>query len=227
MSAAVVRLGATNAAVMLSYEQGFMKILVVSASFVTCMYYFDLYDSLILRNRREILTRLIEVVGTVCVLMAILYYVYPPLELGRGVFAIGFSLVGLILVLWRRLFVAINSQPEFAERALLFGDGPLAVPLMREVESRPELGLRILGQFVAPSNGITQINSDSQPGGKVFSTAGDDDLFRAVRIHDVTRILVAFGDRRGKLPVEDLLRLNQSKTRPTNECEVLGCGAAP
>jgi len=213
VSAAVVRLGATNAAVMLSYEQGFMKILVVSASFVTCMYYFDLYDSLILRNRREILTRLIEVVGTVCVLMAILYYVYPPLELGRGVFAIGFSLVGLILVLWRRLFVAINSQPEFAERALLFGDGPLAVPLMREVESRPELGLRILGQFVAPSNGITQINSDSQPGGKVFSTAGDDDLFRAVRIHDVTRILVAFGDRRGKLPVEDLLRLKSRGVR--------------
>jgi sugar transferase (PEP-CTERM system associated) len=213
VTAAVARLGATDAAVMLGYEQGFMKILVISASFVTCMYYFDLYDSSILGNRREIHTRLVQVVGTVCVLLAILYYVYPPLELGRGIFAIGFSLVGLILLLWRRLFVAINSQPEFAERILLFGDGPLALPLMREVASRPELGLRIVSQFVAPSNGIAETNSDPQAKREPLSTAGDEDLFRAVRIHRVNRILVAIGDRRGKLPVEPLLALKSRGVR--------------
>ena len=135
----MARLGTSDAAVMLRYEQGFLKIAIISATFVTCMYYFDLYDSSILTNRREILTKLIQVLGTVCVLLAILYYLYPPLELGRGNILIGFSLVGLMLLLWRRLFVAINSQPELAERALLFGDGPLAIPLMREVEARPEL----------------------------------------------------------------------------------------
>jgi sugar transferase (PEP-CTERM system associated) len=213
VSAAVVRLGASDAAVMLRYEQGFLKIVVISAVFVTCMYYFDFYDSSTMRNRRELLTRLIQVVGTVCVLLAILYYVYPTLELGRGIFAIGVSLVGIIVLLWRRLFVAVNSQPEFAERALLFGDGPLAVPLMHEVESRPELGLRIVSQFVVRSNGIAQTNSDPQAEGERLSTAADEDLFRAVRIHRVKRILVAFGDRRGKLPVEDLLRLKRRGVR--------------
>ncbi len=213
VSAAVARLGASDAAVMLRYEQGFLKIVVISAVFVISMYYFDLYDSSILKNRRELLTRLIQVVGTVCVLVAILYYVYPPLELGRGIFAIGVPLVGISLLLWRRLFLAINRQPEFAERALLFGDGPLAVPLMREVESRPELGLRIVSQFVLPCNGITQANSEPQRECEPLSTAGDEDLFRAVRIHRVNRILVAFGDRRGKLPVEDLLRLKSRGVR--------------
>jgi len=136
MSAAVVRLGASDAAVMLRYEQGFLKIVVISAVFVTCMYYFDFYNSSFLRNLSELVTRLIQVLGTVCVLLAILYYVYPTLGLGRGIFAIGVSLVGIIILLWRRLFVAINSQPAFAERALLLGDGPLAGPLMREIESR-------------------------------------------------------------------------------------------
>jgi sugar transferase (PEP-CTERM system associated) len=211
--AAVARLGASDAAMMLRYEQGFLKIVVISAAFVISMYYFDLYDSSILRNRRELLTRLIQVVGTVCVLLAILYYVYPPLELGRGIFAIGVSLVGIILLLWRRLFLAINSQSELAERVLLFGDGPLAVPLMHEVESRPELGLRIVTQFVAPSNGSAPTNSDPQAEGERLSTAADEDLFRAVRIHRVNRIVVAFGDRRGKLPVEDLLRLKSRGVR--------------
>jgi sugar transferase (PEP-CTERM system associated) len=209
VSATVARLGASDAAVMLRYDQGFLKIVVISVVFVISMYYFDLYDSSILRNRRELLTRLIQVLGTVCVLLAILYYVYPPLELGRGIFAIGVSLVGIILLLWRRLFLAVNSQSELAERALLLGDGPLAIPLMREIESRPELGLRIVSQFVAASNGIAQTNSAPQAEGERLSTAADEDLFHAVRIHRVNRILVAFGDRRGKLPVEDLLRLKR------------------
>src|ERR1700686_479229 len=133
MSAAVVSLGASDAAVMLRYEQGFLKIVVISAVFVTCMYYLDFYDSLILRILRELHKRLIQVLGTVCILLAMLYYVYPTLELGRGILAIGVSLVGIILLLWRRLFVAINNQSTFAERVLLLGDGPLAIPLMREV----------------------------------------------------------------------------------------------
>ena len=42
-----------------------MKILVVSAIFITCMYYFDLYDSSVLSNRREVSTRLVQVLITV------------------------------------------------------------------------------------------------------------------------------------------------------------------
>jgi sugar transferase (PEP-CTERM system associated) len=213
VSAAVARLGTSDAAVMLRYERGFLKIAIISATFVTCMYYFDLYDSSILTNRREILTKLIQVLGTVCVLLAILYYVYPSLELGRGICLIGFSLVGLILLLWRRLFVAVNSQPEFAERVLLFGDGPLAIPLMLEVEARPELGLRIVSQFVALGDGIAETKSARQSEAESVPTAVDGDIFRAVRIHRVNRILVALGDRRGKLPVKSLLTLKSGGVR--------------
>ena len=79
VGATIVRLGANDAAVVLSYEQGFLKIIVVSAAFVACMYYFDLYDSSIMNNRREVLTRMIQVQGTLCVLLAGLYFVFPPL----------------------------------------------------------------------------------------------------------------------------------------------------
>src|ERR1019366_6017760 len=114
VAATVVRLGKTDASVMLSYEQGFLKILLLSAAFSLCMYYFDLYDSSILSNRREVLTRLVQVLGTVSIAVACLYYVYPPLELGRGIFLIGLAMVAVILMLWRRLFLAINNLPQFA-----------------------------------------------------------------------------------------------------------------
>ena len=48
VAATIARLGASDATLMLAYEQGAVKILVASSAFITCMYYFDLYDSSIL-----------------------------------------------------------------------------------------------------------------------------------------------------------------------------------
>ena len=198
IAAAIARLGATDASVMLSYEQGFLKVVVVAAAFVLCMYYFDLYDSAILSNRREVLSRLVQVLGTACLVLAVLYYVYPPLELGRGIFLIGTAFVAVVLFLWRRLFLVINSASRFADRVLILGDGLLAEPLSREISQRPELALNVIGH----------ISEQNEGGGENWSLQDDDrvaDLPRYVRSHRVDRIIVAMSDRKGRLPVEQLL----------------------
>jgi sugar transferase (PEP-CTERM system associated) len=200
VAATIARLGPNDATLMLGYEQGAIKILLVSAAFMICMYYFDLYDSSILSNRREVLSRLVGVLGTVCVVLAVLYYLYPPLELGRGIFAIGFILVAGVLLLWRKIFSAINSQPQFAERALIFGDGPLAASLLHELESRPELGLRVVGQLKTFENG-------SGRSGLISSEQKLDALLSTVLPYKANHLIVALGERRGNLPVEALLQL--------------------
>ena len=197
--AAVARLGTSDASLMLSYEQGFFKIAVVSGAFITCMYYFDLYDSAILSNQREVLTRVIQVLGTVCILLAVLYYVYPPLELGRGIFLIGFVLVTLLLLCWRQLFLKLNALPRFAQRALILGDSPLANSLLSELESRSELGVHVVGQLKSVENG----NGNSS----LASADELDEFVHSVEGYRPDRIIVSMGDRRGKLPVEALLQL--------------------
>jgi sugar transferase (PEP-CTERM system associated) len=199
VAATIARLGMTDASVLLSYEQGFLKISVLSAAFIVCMYYFDLYDSSILRNKREVLIRLVQVLGAVSIMVACLYYVYPPLELGRGVFLIGWAIVAVSLMLWRRLFLVINSLPQFAERVVIFGDAPLGKLLFDELSTRPELGLRIVGQL---SEDIAE-----SVGSPHASRSARGDLARLVESERVRRIILAIGERRGKLPLEQLLRL--------------------
>ena len=101
----------------------------LSCVFFICMHYFDLYDSSILSNRREVLSRLVQALGTVCILVALVYYLDPPLELGRGITLIGVVIVAIILALWRGLFSALNQRPQFAERTMIFGDGRSAARL--------------------------------------------------------------------------------------------------
>ncbi|MGH9865135.1 MAG: sugar transferase [Candidatus Acidiferrales bacterium] len=211
VAATVARLGTSDASVMLNYEQGFLKILVVASVFTTCMYYFDLYDSLVLSNRREVLTRLVQVLGTVCILLALLYYAFPKLQLGRGIFLIGFLLVALFVFLWRRLFLLVNTMPRFAERALILGDGPLAKPLIEEIESRSELGVRIVGQLRHLENGGEAPLSEVEQ---------FDQLSRQIEAYRASRVIIAMGERRGRLPVEALLRLKSRGVRIQDGAEV-------
>jgi sugar transferase (PEP-CTERM system associated) len=207
VAAAVARLGTGAATFMLNYQRGSLKIVVVSVGIIVCMYYFDLYDSSILRNRREVLIRLIQALGTVYSLSVLLYYFDPPLELGRGIFVIGLWFVALLLFFWRRLFSKINSLSEFADRALILGEGSLAEHLQHEFQSRPELGLRVVGR-VSPA-----ANRNDYPSYERAQSSSDplretvEDLSRTVKLLRANHLIVAMGERRGKLPVEALLSL--------------------
>jgi len=199
VAAMIGRLGATDASITLNYEQGFLKILILAGVFLLCMYYFDLYDSTVLSNRREVTVRLIQALGTVCVLSAVIYYTYPSLALGRGIFLYGTIMVAALLLGWRRIFLLMNNWPRFSERAVILGEGPLASALIAELKSRPELGIRIIEHF-GVENGHGSASVDSSPD-------WTDELFRLADADQVHRIIVTMGERRGKLPVEALLQL--------------------
>jgi len=212
VTATIARLGPDDARVLLHYEQGFLKISIVSATFITCMYYFDLYDTSIINNQREVTTRFLQVLGTVSIVLAFLYYVYPPLQLGRGIFLVGLLLVAVILLLWRRLFFAVNSQPALAERALVLGDSPLALSLIHELASRPELGVRMVSHVSANGGGDIERNDKHHAVSDDSLEALDEtcqELSRAVKLRRVNRVIVAMDDRRKKLPVQFLLSLKR------------------
>ena len=210
LTATLARVGAGGAGRVLNYQHGSIKILIMSGAIIICMHYFDLYDTSVLSNRSEVRIRLFQALGTVYSISVLLYFFYPPLELGRGIFVIGLLLTAMLLFFWRSLFSKMNSVPEFAHRALIFGGGPLADLLETEFVSRPELGLRIVGRILPSSNG-----TGNHQGGFEHaechrdSSMADltDELSRTVKNLRATQIVVAMGDRRGMLPVDVLLSL--------------------
>ena len=208
MASAMARLGAGGASFMLTYQYGALKILFVAVAFLTCMYYFDLYDSTIVSNRREAPVRLVQVMGVAYLALGVVYYLYPPVKLGRGIFHLGFLFVGLLLLLWRGLFSILNSTERLAERVIILGEGSLTASLLHEIESRPELGIRIAGRADMLGNG--NHTYDLEGGGlpiALSQTGFFENLAVSRPIRGVDRIVVAIEERRGKLPVDLLLSL--------------------
>jgi sugar transferase (PEP-CTERM system associated) len=207
-ASALARLGPEGASFMLTYQYGFVKILFVSAAFLVCMYYFDLYDSAIVSNRREALVRLIQVLGVAYIALGLLYYLYPPVKLGRGIFNIGFLFVGMLLLAWRKLFSVINSTAGLAERVMILGEGTLADSLLHEIKMRPELGMCVAGR--APLSAIENYPGSHETG-KVplvlSQTTFCEGLAIGRPVRGIDRIVVAMEERRGQLPVDLLLSL--------------------
>jgi sugar transferase (PEP-CTERM system associated) len=187
-----------DANIYLLYENGIGRIGLVAAVFLILMYYFDLYNSFVLTNRREVLTRLVGVLGCTFVALAVLYYTFPEIRLGGDVLWVGVLFMAVVVPLWRTFFFVLNRSARFAERAIVYGDGPLAEPLIEEIGRRTELGIRIAG-FVGGPCPVAGIPS--------FDTA---DLAELVKREGVHRIVVTMGDRRGRLKVEELLKLKAS-----------------
>lgn len=186
---------AADANIYLMYENGIGRIATIVIVFLVLMYYFDLYDTIIIHNRREVATRLVGVLGCTFVALALLYYTFPDMSLGGSALWVGIIITTIAVPLWRGVFFAVSTSERFAERGLIFGDGPLAETLIDEISRRPELGMRVVG-FVGE-----QLQAAS------IRTVEVEELEQVVKHQGVHRIIVTMADRRGKLPVNALLRL--------------------
>ena len=188
-----------------AYDYNVQTFLVACAVCILSMYYHDLYESSVLVKLREVATRLIQVLGTVSIVLALIYFAYPSVQLGRGPFLLWIGLVGLLLAVWRKLFAVLAGAPGFRERVAILGEGVLANELKCELKNRPELGFELVEHFPLPHGP----GASSREALRQFVAELED----AVRQKRLDRLVVAAEECRGTLPVEDLLRLKAGGLR--------------
>ncbi len=210
LAAGLIRFGSTSSGMF--GQAGWYRIAIAGGVFLLCMYYYDLYDSFILTSPREIVTRLIQVLGTGCVIMAAIYYFAPQSRLELGLFLVALGLAALLLGLWRKLFLVLNASNRFAVRSVLFGSGPLAKTLASEIQQRSEWGVKLVGYLGAPA--------DSNSLNGLPCLGGLESLADVLQRERVAQVIITLGERRGRLPVELLLDLKARGVRVQDGADV-------
>jgi sugar transferase (PEP-CTERM system associated) len=201
-AAAVVRVGFDDAVRILSRDYGIAKIMLVVGIAQTSLYYFDLYDARVASDRRELYTRLIQALASTSFALAVLYWAFPALMVGRGVFLVAAILMLSLVVGWRLAFEWLSGRVGPRERLLLVGTSAAAVDLARELfERRFELGVEIAG-FIDPDP-----SKVGQPLLNPGIVGTIEDIPNIVRSRSVDRVVVSLADARGTLPVDKLLEM--------------------
>ncbi|HYT74805.1 MAG TPA: TIGR03013 family XrtA/PEP-CTERM system glycosyltransferase [Vicinamibacterales bacterium] len=179
----------------------FPKALLIAAITQLCMYFTDLYDFRVLAERRELFVRSVQALGATSVVLAAIYFWFPDLIVGRGVFLVAaIAIIGLLFG-WRITFEWTSRRMGPRERILLVGTNEGAVELARELFERHDLGVHIVG-FIDPDParvGSAVLN----PG--VIGTI--EDIPAIVRARAVDRVVVSLSDARGRLPMDKLLEM--------------------
>jgi len=181
------------------------KIVVVTALCQLCFYYNDLYDLTVVHSNRELVVRLLQAAGAAAIVLAFTCIVFPSVMLDPSTFVTALGVFVVAVLSWRLAFNRFSHDPQFEERLLIVGTGHTARTLAQQIGRQQDFAYRLVG-FVQESNDATYVRQHD-----ILGTAADID--RIVATRHVDRIVVGLSDRRGRLPIEQLLRAKMSGVR--------------
>lgn len=213
-----LRLGWDGALFQILENNALNKVALAASVCLITVYLYDLYDYSVMHHRREMLLRLIQATGIAWTVLALLYYLVPPLMIGRGTLIYSVVLTLILLLIWRTAIHFLTGHPELGERILILGAGKAAAETASVVYSRRDAGYRVAGFVAVPGveNGDSPRSSLELGGAEILGTA--DDLEKIVAEKKIDRIVVALAQRRGNFPVNSLLRMSLENSVDIEEC---------
>jgi sugar transferase (PEP-CTERM system associated) len=176
-----------------------LKAVLIAVVFQVCLHLNDLYDLQATRTGRQFVIRLCQAILLASAILATAQYFIPDLMVGREVLKYTLILSSIFVLLWHTAlrFYLRSRTPH--TNLLVLGTGPLARELVREVLRHPELGIKVVG-FVGDSPQLVGVSIVNPKVVGIYQ-----ELPQLVASNNVDAIIVELQDRRGKLPIRELL----------------------
>src|SRR6185437_9454898 len=133
----------------------------------------------------------------------IMYYMLPQAYVGRGVLIIALLLAFALMMAFRMAFLRLVDAAVFQRRVLILGAGQRASQIHTRMRRHADqIGFKVVG-FVPRYGEATQVQPQ-------YLVSPDVSLVDWALREQVDEIVVGVDDRRGGLPMEDLLECRQN-----------------
>ncbi len=156
----------------------------------------ELYDYEKYKNKRDVLVRILIGLILSFFLLSAVYYLMPFVNVGRGGFILSLTVFGILQFCWHIGYKTLVNSSGFARRVLILGAGPLA---------------QQIGRIITASNhhhvlrGYLNCSSESVFVPSHAIVGNGDCLIEAVKKEKAQKIVISLSERRGTLPVHDML----------------------
>jgi sugar transferase (PEP-CTERM system associated) len=193
---ATVMIEGPDTYICLNYEYGTLKISALTVITLLFSYYFDLYEPQRISARWEIYFRLLLVLGFLSFLLSAIIYFFPAVDIAHYVLLLGLMFLTLGLVAWRSAYEWVIGREIFRERVYILGGGDRARMIADILRDRKDAGMKVIG--------FESVPTDKAERKEAFTAALES--FRG-QSPGVDRVIIALEDRRGELPLRELLKL--------------------
>ncbi|MFN3240220.1 MAG: TIGR03013 family XrtA/PEP-CTERM system glycosyltransferase [Planctomycetota bacterium] len=172
--------------------------------------YNDLYDWKVAQNRAELANRLVHSYGYALVMLGFLALVAGSLfylpglqningETWKLIVLVGIAFA-LVFVL-RHFFHWFFYKWRFGERVIVLGSSPEALNLSRMLRENPMAGFEVRGLIEEVGQPPLETTADDAP-----LLGNLECLHKTCREDGISRVIVSLKERRGKFPVDALLK---------------------
>jgi sugar transferase (PEP-CTERM system associated) len=177
------------------------KLLLVSVIAQLSLYFNDLYELKTTDNAIDLASRLIQSVGITSVTLAIIYFLFPGMIIGRWIFFASLILLLSFILSWRFMYSFAIRRKLFAEKAIILGSGGLARDILRGTDGRRDLSYNISSLIAHNRN---QDIGDQFRG--ITIHYGFDNICNLSEAENAKNLIVALDEKRGIFPYEELLK---------------------
>lgn len=168
---------------------------------------FGLYQRETCRSLRQTGITLMAALPFSALVLALIFFLIPAIAVWRSVFVAAFAVTVVIVPLVRFAFVKIADLDRFKRRLLVLGAGRLAAKI-GELEAEERSGGTVYVDFVRMGDETPKVTSYKEraeiPSLRDFAVA-----------HEVDEVVTAMEERRGNLPVRELLECRLAGIRVT------------
>ena len=176
-----------------------LKIAGTTGLMILCSYYFDLYAPQQSSARWEVFFRLLLALSVLSFILAALTFVFPDFAVAQYGLALGVAILSGVLVVWRGAYEWMIGHSIFYEKVYVLGSGARVKTVVDAIRTRRDAGIEIVG-WCGDANDSTECREQLA---RSLESLGQ-------RTPKINRIIVAMEDRRGSLPVRQLLNLRLS-----------------
>jgi lipopolysaccharide/colanic/teichoic acid biosynthesis glycosyltransferase len=185
--------------VFLLADNGWLRITVAGVSILFGLYFEDLYIRIHVKSRVLLIQQLSLVMGIALLIQGLIGYVSDGFRLPIRLMVPACAVLVAALFAWRVAFGIVVLRVVGPQRILLVGMCPVLAEMARHIAAHPDLGLQVIGYV---DGGSTTVPPEA---GKSLGSMAE--LVQVATASRPDRIIVGLVERRGTLPVADLLQL--------------------
>ncbi len=165
------------------------------------------YHAASYRSSRVAVTRMSVAIAAAVIVLAVVFFFFPNVALWRSIslYAVIFAFVSVLLA--RMVFLRVVGWKSFRRRVLVIGAGSRAAKLERLAAS-PEASF-LVTRFVRMTDNEPEVQNWQARA--AIPSAAD-----VVEADGVSEVVVAVEERRGALPLDDLLQIRMTGVRVTD-----------
>ena len=186
------------------YGGGSVRIAIVVCTILLCIYFSDLYDDLHVGSPIQLMQQFCMVIGVAILVQALVGYLNRNWVLQKWVMMYGSGLALVLLPVWRMAYAGVVLKGVGQRNILFLGNGELVQQIAGRISEEPKYGYASLGYLV------DELEADSVPASLGTCLGPIREVAQVTRSRKPDLVVAGLAERRGRLPVNDLLDLRLS-----------------